>query len=77
MSYLQQLGQLQKLPEGPKSWGIKAVFSGFFSLFYVCFKCKIRFRTYGIHHNIEIWIKNFTFPHDYEGGGGGGARTPS
>ena len=27
---------------------------GFFPLFYVCFKCKIRMRTYGIHHN-----KNF------------------
>ena len=42
----------------------------FFSLFYVCFKCKIRFRTYGIHHNIKIWTKNFTIPRDYEGGGG-------
>ena len=39
-------------------------------LFYVCFKCKIRFRTYGIHHNIKIWTKNFTIPRDYEGGGG-------
>ena len=48
----------------------------FFSLFYVCFKCKIRFRTYGIHHNIKIWTKNFTIPRDYEGGGGRGGPDP-
>ena len=33
--------------------------------FPVCFKCKIRFRTYGIHRNIQIWASNFKIPRAY------------
>ena len=40
-----------------KKWnsGLLIVFSSFYFIFSVCYKCKIRFRTYGIHRNIKIW----------------------
>ena len=56
-----------------KKWNsgaVSTVQKFFIHIFSVCFKCKIRFRTFGIHHNIKIWTKNFTIPRDYEGGGG-------
>ena len=31
---------------------------------------KNRQKSYGIHHNMKLWTKNFTIPRDYEGGGG-------